>query len=80
MGTQRWQARGEVGGASGRVGEHLGIAVELVDVQAALDDGQSRLSAWRPSMAVAQRGTGVNGATRRPLASEERSGRLPVLA
>jgi hypothetical protein len=48
IGNQRRQAGVEVGGASGRVGEHRGIALELVDVQVAPDGGQSRLSAWRP--------------------------------
>jgi hypothetical protein len=59
-----------VGEASGRVGEHWGIAAELMDVQAASDDGQSRLSMWRPLVAAVQRGTDVDGAARRPLASE----------
>jgi hypothetical protein len=59
-----------VGEASGRVGEHWGITAELMDVQAASDDGQSRLSTWRPLVAAVQRGTDVDGAARRPLALE----------
>jgi hypothetical protein len=68
-----------VGGASGRVREHWGIEAELVDVQAAPDDGRSRLSMWRPSVAAAQRGTGVGSDVCRPLASGDESGRSPVL-
>jgi hypothetical protein len=68
-----------VGGASGQVGEHQGITAELVDVQAALDGGQSRLFAWRPSVVAARRGTSVGSGARWPLASEDWSGRSPVL-
>jgi hypothetical protein len=78
-GTQRQQARGEVGGASGRVREHQGIAMELVDVQEAPNDGQSRLFVWRPSVVAAQGGIIVDGAAQRPLASEDRSGRSSLL-
>jgi hypothetical protein len=80
VGTQRRQAGGELRGSSGRVGEHQGIATELVDVQAAPDSGRSRLSTWRPSVAATQRGIGVGGAAQRSLASEDGSGRSPVLA
>jgi hypothetical protein len=68
-----------VGGASGRVREHRGIASELVDVQAVPNGGQSRLSTWRPLVVAAQRGTDIDGAARRPMVSEDGSGRSPVL-
>jgi hypothetical protein len=41
-----------VGGTSGRIREHRGIAVELMDMQAAPDSGRSRLSVWRILVAI----------------------------
>jgi hypothetical protein len=57
-----------VGGAGGCAGENQSIVAKLTDVEAERDSGRSRLFKWRPSAAAAQKGNGIGGAARRPLA------------
>jgi hypothetical protein len=57
-----------VGGAGGCAGENRSIVAKLTDVEAERDCGGSRLFTWRPSATAAQKGNGIGGAARRPLA------------